>query len=41
MKLELKLIQVGTSTGVIIPKVILESLKKKLGDKIVVEVENG
>ncbi|MGL4646039.1 MAG: AbrB/MazE/SpoVT family DNA-binding domain-containing protein [Cetobacterium somerae] len=41
MKIELKLIQIGSSTGVVIPKVILDTLKKKTGDKIVLEVENG
>lgn len=42
MTLNLKIIKIGSSYGVVLPKVILESLGKIKGDdiKIKIEVEN-
>jgi len=39
MKIEKKLIQIGSSLGIIIDKIILKNLNKKLGDNISLIIE--
>lgn len=38
LKLELKIIRIGSSEGVVIPKAVLEAIGKKLGDKVKVKL---
>ena len=38
MKLKKKIVQIGTSSGVILDRIVMNSLKLKRGDEIKVEI---